>query len=380
MSPSKPHRLELGRVLAHPFWLASLALLIINDHLLKGSGLLPGWMTGKLSDVAGMFVAPALLGVLVRARTRHTLILVHVAVGTGFAAFELSSELAAAADVGYRAAGFRWQQWSDPTDLLALFLLPLSFAFTSRAARSATSLPKGFTGRLVASAGLLACVASTGDTQEVGPENSTLPPDCSEQGGSVDPNTGLDLPCEEPNSEDACDNGFDDDLDGQTDCEDSDCDAICADLEAACTALPRVEAGTTAYLSGSTLGKSSLTESDCGGADAPDTMFLVHVPTAGTLTVEVPPNHGLSVRSECSDWRSELFCIEASGPSQIPLGTEGDYVVVVEALDPLAASDFMVALEFRPVTCGDGFTDLDEDCDDGNVEDGDGCSATCVAE
>jgi hypothetical protein len=35
--------------------------LLVNDHLLKGSGLAPGWLTGKLSDVAGLFFFPILL-------------------------------------------------------------------------------------------------------------------------------------------------------------------------------------------------------------------------------------------------------------------------------------------------------------------------------
>jgi len=45
----------------HPLPLGALALLAINDHLLKGSGLLPGWLTGKLSDLAGLFFFPLLL-------------------------------------------------------------------------------------------------------------------------------------------------------------------------------------------------------------------------------------------------------------------------------------------------------------------------------
>ncbi|MBN2361941.1 MAG: hypothetical protein JXR83_20995 [Deltaproteobacteria bacterium] len=49
----------------HPLPLAALALLAINDHLLKGSGLLPGWLTGKLSDLAGLFFFPLLLTAVV---------------------------------------------------------------------------------------------------------------------------------------------------------------------------------------------------------------------------------------------------------------------------------------------------------------------------
>lgn len=42
--------------LGHPVTLVALALWIINDHVLKGAG--PGWLTGKLSDVACLAVVP----------------------------------------------------------------------------------------------------------------------------------------------------------------------------------------------------------------------------------------------------------------------------------------------------------------------------------
>ena len=45
----------------HPLPLTALAILSINDHWLKGSGLLPGALTGKLSDVAGLFFFPLLM-------------------------------------------------------------------------------------------------------------------------------------------------------------------------------------------------------------------------------------------------------------------------------------------------------------------------------
>ncbi len=56
--------------LAHPLSLISLAVLLLNDHVLKL--LVPSWLTGKLSDFAGLFFFPfllaALLGFLLRER------------------------------------------------------------------------------------------------------------------------------------------------------------------------------------------------------------------------------------------------------------------------------------------------------------------------
>ena len=40
--------------LTHPAFTGAVALLAVNDHVLKP--LVGGWLTGKLSDVAGVFV------------------------------------------------------------------------------------------------------------------------------------------------------------------------------------------------------------------------------------------------------------------------------------------------------------------------------------
>jgi hypothetical protein len=45
--------------LLHPVPLFALATLMINDHLLKQY--YPGWVTGKLSDIAGMVFFPLFL-------------------------------------------------------------------------------------------------------------------------------------------------------------------------------------------------------------------------------------------------------------------------------------------------------------------------------
>ncbi len=48
-----------GDALLHPVPIAAIALLVINDHVLKAA--FPGALTGKLSDVAGMAFFPLLL-------------------------------------------------------------------------------------------------------------------------------------------------------------------------------------------------------------------------------------------------------------------------------------------------------------------------------
>ncbi len=55
--------------------------------------------------------------------------------------------------------------------------------------------------------------------------------------------------------------------------------------------------------------------------------------------------------------------------------------VVVEAFssDP-TPTDYDIRVEVIPQVCGDGYVSPGEQCDDGNLGDGDGCSATCTIE
>lgn len=125
MSPERSHARP---ALLHPLFVAALITLVVNDHVLKGAGLLPSVVTGKLSDVAGLLVAPAVLAWLVRARTERGWLLAHVAVGTGFALLQLWPALARAVEHATAAIGLAFRIWPDPTDLLALPALALSYA------------------------------------------------------------------------------------------------------------------------------------------------------------------------------------------------------------------------------------------------------------
>lgn len=107
------------RALGSPVAAFSVVLLVLNDHLLKQAW--PGWVTGKLSDVLGLVVAPLLLGVVLAAlgvrRWRPW------AVGlvlTGFLAAKTSAAGAAAVSVAWSLTGIPTHIRADPTDLLAL--------------------------------------------------------------------------------------------------------------------------------------------------------------------------------------------------------------------------------------------------------------------
>jgi hypothetical protein len=117
--------------LRHPLWWGALLVLVVNDHLLKGAGVLPGWLTGKLSDVAGLIVAPVLLAALLGAGRRARLVAM-AAVGGVFTAIKLSAAAAWAACQLTAAFGVPWQIWCDATDLLALPVLGVAWLIGAR--------------------------------------------------------------------------------------------------------------------------------------------------------------------------------------------------------------------------------------------------------
>jgi hypothetical protein len=121
--------LDLRRVLLHPAWIGGLLVLAVNDHLLKGAGVLPGAVTGKLSDFAGLFVAPALFALLLGVRKRTAFVAAHALVGLVFAGLQLSPAFAATWSQLFGLIGIGWVTTMDPTDLLALVALGASYRF-----------------------------------------------------------------------------------------------------------------------------------------------------------------------------------------------------------------------------------------------------------
>jgi hypothetical protein len=150
-----PHENALPlALLVRPLPMLTVALLAINDHGLKGSGLLPAWLTGKLSDFAGLFFFPLLLvslydllaTLLFRWVPKSPLRpfptpwqvgLAIVATGTFFAGVQLHPDIA---HFYARTAAFLmfWQDapyvrvTMDPTDTAALLMLPLVWLYARK--------------------------------------------------------------------------------------------------------------------------------------------------------------------------------------------------------------------------------------------------------
>ncbi|WP_181019642.1 hypothetical protein [Nonomuraea typhae] len=108
--------------LCHPATVFAALLLFVNDHVLKQAW--PGFVTGKLSDVAGLLVAPALLSLLLLRRADLTATLL---TGTLFTLAKTTQTGAEAASQAWTLIAGPSRILADPTDLLALPALALAW-------------------------------------------------------------------------------------------------------------------------------------------------------------------------------------------------------------------------------------------------------------
>ena len=151
--------------LARRLFAAGVLTLVLNDWVLKGSGLLPAWLTGKLSDIAGLTIAPVVLAALLtlaRVPERVARLVAVASIGAAFAALKLDARAAAAYDGAVNATTralslpFVARTARDPSDLLALPLLGAGIWLSRRLSRDRGVLRSGALGL-----GLLACAATS---------------------------------------------------------------------------------------------------------------------------------------------------------------------------------------------------------------------------
>jgi hypothetical protein len=139
-SRSMDHFLGLG-FFVHPLPALAVAVLVINDQILKPN--YPSWLTGKLSDFAGLFFFPlfvcavvCLLWNLVSARFHwigpRLLSIALFVTGLGFALLKLSRPVREWFIGAHEVVGLRAHVTPDPTDLMALIVLPFVYFFARR--------------------------------------------------------------------------------------------------------------------------------------------------------------------------------------------------------------------------------------------------------
>lgn len=141
--------------LGHPATIAAVIVLLLNDHFLKYAW--PGVITGKLSDVAGMLVAPPLLALLVLTlggarmdphadRVALTSLL---ATGVGFGFAKVSAVGASLASQAWSLIAGPSEVLADATDLVALPALGFAWWVWRRTRHTAVTLRAAGTARVL---------------------------------------------------------------------------------------------------------------------------------------------------------------------------------------------------------------------------------------
>ncbi|RYZ89479.1 MAG: hypothetical protein EOP04_06720 [Proteobacteria bacterium] len=114
--------------LRHPMVLAALVLLLLNDHVFKQSSY-AGFLTGKISDFAGLFFFPFFVADVLQLKRNEGFGLICVMTGLGFMALKLSTEFRDAYVFFHQSLGVHSKVVLDASDLWALLVLPLAVWF-----------------------------------------------------------------------------------------------------------------------------------------------------------------------------------------------------------------------------------------------------------
>src|SRR5450631_902005 len=152
------------RYLRRPLVVACLVIWIANDHW--GKSIAPGVLTGKLSDVAGLVVFVGLVALVVELAvpTLHANVVGGTAwllTASGFIAVKtLPIANAFALSVARHLVGVAGIA-RDPTDLLALLVLPPAWWLWCRPAKRVAMLAQTLTGWVVAALALAATTATS---------------------------------------------------------------------------------------------------------------------------------------------------------------------------------------------------------------------------
>jgi cysteine-rich repeat protein len=121
----------------------------------------------------------------------------------------------------------------------------------------------------------------------------------------------------------------------------------------------------------------------CQTATAKDVVYQVTPDCDGELSAEASTpgffQPILYARSECSNAATELGCTDIQSQAiKFPvLASQTYYLMVTGAMFP---GQYVIDTTIICSVCGNGVLEGSEECDDGNSEDGDGCSKACKSE
>jgi len=153
------NKLKQSLVLTAPWSLVGVCVLLVNDFVLKR--LFHNWLTGKLSDVAGLFILPLFISALLPYRRKY----IYVATAVAFAFWKSSYSEPLINEVNVLLP-FSIGRTVDMTDLAALLVLPVSYLYgsfllVSQAGRTRVSWGQRMAVYAMGMITLIACTATT---------------------------------------------------------------------------------------------------------------------------------------------------------------------------------------------------------------------------
>jgi cysteine-rich repeat protein len=164
--------------------------------------------------------------------------------------------------------------------------------------------------------------------------------------------------------------------------DDDGCSATCTVEDDACAAATVLALPSTTM--GDTSAGSNFTSTNCDGLNgtAPDLAYSFTPAVDGLVRIDLtsPLNIGFLLLRECDSF---VTCRSGLGngteTATVPLQAGKTYDLIVSGFNGASGS---FTLDLTPIVeeCGNGAVEGMEQCDDGNTDGGDGCSATCVAE
>lgn len=225
--------------------------------------------------------------------------------------------------------------------------------------------------------------------------------------------------CQDFNKEqctgEACNDAIDNDGDSAVDCADTDCSAFCANACANPTAI-----NSDGSFNGDTSLRGNSVDGSCQGVGGYDVAYAVTAPNDGTLSLSVASaaDLGIFVRDACGIGGTELRCVDGSGRDSnehlsMAVLANHTYYVFVGGYNAASVGQFTLSVQFSNDLpelacsdnndndndgdsdcadsdcnndshclpgCGNNVREGNEQCDDGNVSNGDGCDATCLIE
>ena len=140
---------------------------------------------------------------------------------------------------------------------------------------------------------------------------------------------------------------------------------------------------------GSTSVATSSTQSAVGcNGNGRNTVYAITPDVSGSMKVKLLATYNkatLHVRSECDIQSSQLSCAGATEALEklelaVPVRAGFPTYVFADSSDTAAHGPYTLDVVVTPGVCGNKLLDGTEECDDGNAQSGDGCTAECKLE